>query len=985
MKHLVEKQIDNEATGGFSGTRSTDTPNKEIRLGRTSEDSPGVGAFTAEMIDSERAFAKREGTEKWDSSKFEDRDEAEIKRRIYNLKERRPLPQKEKEELEELYFELGKIKESRGKRRAKPELSTEQRDLLRETIGQVNATREEHASLRSSGDIMSLNDKLANNIDKLKNITSELGGVDGSEMRDAKKLLDSLRVEKRNLEDLATGYKPSGSLTREQFLVQKLVEATQSRGDAHSNEIKKVAPSIFELDIANKTMQEDMDRLSVQDKAGSAILNETPFEEKNMKQELPPLEFTHTDEQPKEKESFSPIELREKEIIERQKEIANKTDIASIEEKVELEKELSSIAKRLEENASEAIISHGKQGSDVAKIILEERVRIIEGGEEPVAKFINADEGTAEPVGMPTNSSEAITKMESKAISIIDKLDKKVEARAEKIGALDKVRAVGKKWNSLPRHYKLLFTAGLVLSGTGAAIVGSAVAGGAVATLAAGSRALAGAGLFASFEELMRRSHERKIGEPITEATAARQAVLAGTLAILMVSMLPAAMHNVLEGTGATEVLASAKITGATEPTGEKHLSPILPDELLNNALSSENKGLSEIAQAMQTGDVEAVRLTEETLGITHEEALRLIDERKIVTQLETPASANLSDQASYIETAKAGDSVWKMSSEQLKAHYGEKFTGLPEDQQTRIIDAIKDRIVKHPELIGLEDADKLAVGQSVDFGGILNDMEFMDAQFSDVEQVATQEDLHDTTTSATIEQPKQGEWLNQFNARLAERMTADEAQAFGNEIGKALAVNDMEKVFEIEGKMGITHDEFLRLVEETKKIEGAPKVNIPEAPIQDVLISEAETVTAEVGKLLQEPNTEPQVSTPKDPQVLAFADKQVHEHVNSMFGTRGFLGFGSETGIDSAHWKHPQVGFSTKTVGEIMTAEPKVLYEDGSKHFGIEDSSATEKMRDYLKALFKETGLQPKQGITVENYIKDAEAIKIGKLMNKA
>lgn len=983
MKHLVEKQIEDEITSSFGGTHPVDTIKEEARLGRTTVNSPGIGAFTAEMIDTERDLAKMEGRGGWNSSKFEDKEEAEIKRKIYELKERRPLPQNEKDELETLYFELGKIKEAKTKKRAKADLSTEQRDLLRETITQISAAKEPVSS-RNSDDLVYLNDRIANDIDKLENVIKEIGDKDSNEMRDAKKELESLRAEKRSMEDSITGYKPTGNLTREQFLVQKLVESTQKHGDNGSNEIKKVAPGIFELDRANKTMQEDMDKLSVHDKEEPGILDKTTFKEKNMKQELPTLEFTQESTTTEEGVDVTSIEARVKEVAERQKEIANETNIASIEEKVELDKEMASLSKKREEIDSEKIISHGRQDSSAAKAILEERARIITEGHEPIAKFINADESIPEPVGTPTNSSEAIAKLESRALSIIDKLDKKVEVRAEKAGVLDKVRAVGKKWNSLPRHYKLLFTAGLVLSGAGAVLVGSAVAGGAVATIAAGSRALAGAGLFASFEELMRRSHERKTGEPITEAAAARQAVLAGTLAILMVSMLPTAMHNVLDGTGATEVLASTKITGVTESTGVKHLAPILPDELLNNGVSLENKGLSEIAQAMQTGDIETVRLTEETLGITHEEALKLIDERKIVAQLETPASANLGDQASYIETAKAGDSIWKMSSEQLKAHYGEKFTGLPQDEQTRIIDAIKDRIVKHPELIGLADADKLAVGQSVDFGGILNDKEFIDAQFSEAEQTTGLENHSNETAEVPVETAKQGEWLNQFNARLAERMTADEAQAFGNEIGKALAVNDMGKVYEIEGKMGITHDEFLRLVEETKKIEGVAQVNIPEAPMQDVLISDAETVIKEVDKLLEEPNTAPQENIPKDAQVLAFADKQVHEHINSMFGTRGFLGFGSETGMDSTHWKHPQVGFANKTVGEIMTAEPKALYEDGSKHFGTEDASATEKMRGYLKTLFKETGLQPKPWATVENYIKEAEAIKIGKMMNK-
>lgn len=939
MKHLVEKQIGDEGTGSFGVTNPVDTPKEEAPLGRTNVDSPGIGAFTAEMFDAERALAKKEGRGGWNSSKFEESKEAEIKRKIYNLKERRPLPQKEKEELEMLYFELGRIKEAKTKKRVKTDLSEDQRKLLSETLAQVSVAKEP-PSLRSKDDLMSLNDKIAENINTLENVVGVLGDKDSDEMRDAKKKLESLRAEKRVLEDSITGYNPTGNLTREKFLVQKLVEATQGRGDASSSEIEKVAPSIFGLNEANKIMQEDMDKLSTQDKGEPVILNNINFEEKNMKQETPPLEFTHENTTTEGVADITSIEARVKEVTERQKEIAEKTDIVSIEEKVELEKELASLAKRREEVESENVISHGRQDSGAASTILAERARIIAEGEESVAKFVDSDEGIPEPAGTPINSSEAIAKLESKALSIIDKLDKKVEERAEKIGVIDKVRGVGKKWNSLPKHYKLLFTAGLVLSGAGAAIVGSAVVGGTIATIAVGSRALAGAGLFASFEELLRRSHERKTGEPITEAVAARQAVLAGTLAILMVSMLPTAMHNVLDATGATEVLASA-----TEAPAEI----VSTNELLNQQTATE----------------------------IPTEQIKIIPDHSI--------DKNLIGQASYIETAKAGDSVWKITGEQLKAHYGEKFTGLPQDQQTRIIDAIKDRIVKQPELIGLADADKLVVGQSVDFGGILNDKEFIDAQFSEAEQTIGTENHSNETVEVPAENAKQSEWLNQFNARLAERMTADEAQAFGNEIGKALAVNDMEKVFEIEGKMGITHDEFLRLVEETQKMEGVAQGNIPEAPMQDVLISDAETVTKDVDKLLEEPNTAPQENIPKDAQVLAFADKQVHEHINSMFGTRGFLGFGSESGMDSTHWKHPQVGFANKTVGEIMTAEPKALYEDGSKHFGTEDASATEKMRDYLKTLFKETGLQPKPGAIVETYIKEAEAIKISKMMNKA
>ena len=77
-----------------------------------------------------------------------------------------------------------------------------------------------------------------------------------------------------------------------------------------------------------------------------------------------------------------------------------------------------------------------------------------------------------------------------------------------------------------------------------------------------------------------------------------------------------------------------------------------------------------------------------------------------------------------FIETAKPGDSVWRLAERHLEEHgYFKGLTGSPEEiaaKKTYLIDWVKDRIAENPEKFGLTDPDKLAVDQKIDFGEIL-------------------------------------------------------------------------------------------------------------------------------------------------------------------------------------------------------------------------------------------------------------------------
>lgn len=130
------------------------------------------------------------------------------------------------------------------------------------------------------------------------------------------------------------------------------------------------------------------------------------------------------------------------------------------------------------------------------------------------------------------------------------------------------------------------------------------------------------------------------------------------------------------------------------------------------------------------------------------------------------------------------------------------------------------------------------------------------------------------------------------------------------------------------------------------------------------------------------ETSTMPSEILPEDPQVLAYANEMTHNHLDEMFGSKGFLGFGAEEGADSINWKDPDIGFANKTVEEVLNAKPSAFPDDGARHFGIEDYSATQKMQEYLRIAKEQTGLVPQKGETVDDFIHRGAAANIAKFM---
>lgn len=85
---------------------------------------------------------------------------------------------------------------------------------------------------------------------------------------------------------------------------------------------------------------------------------------------------------------------------------------------------------------------------------------------------------------------------------------------------------------------------------------------------------------------------------------------------------------------------------------------------------------------------------------------------------MEAPIEAELN----FVETAKPGDSVWRMAERQLSVNLGEEYQNLNEAQKTHLIDLVKDRIAENPAEFGLSDIDKIKPGQKIDFSSVLQE-----------------------------------------------------------------------------------------------------------------------------------------------------------------------------------------------------------------------------------------------------------------------
>lgn len=286
-----------------------------------------------------------------------------------------------------------------------------------------------------------------------------------------------------------------------------------------------------------------------------------------------------------------------------------------------------------------------------------------------------------------------------------------------------------------------------------------------------------------------------------------------------------------------------------------------------------------------------------------------------------------------YVATAEAGDSRWSLAERALaEGPYKDQFNSIASaEQRTYIIDALKDKLT---EGMTPEQANSLNIGDEINFKEHFADTDFMKETFSDAQNLSPEEiaNIHNYENTAVAE----------IATETPERMVSA-SQLLGQPL-----ITDFAPP-------------------QTASTGAIPQEVTPDAD-KDIVMGGSKVPTM------------PQEILPSDPRVLAYADQQVHTHITTLFGSKGFLGIGAVDGMKTANW----LDFANRPVEEVMGAKPNVFPESGEVRTGMENNEALGKMKEYLKAAFEGTNVQPEPGETVEKYLKRAAAMAIGNFMNK-
>lgn len=155
----------------------------------------------------------------------------------------------------------------------------------------------------------------------------------------------------------------------------------------------------------------------------------------------------------------------------------------------------------------------------------------------------------------------------------------------------------------------------------------------------------------------------------------------------------------------------------------------------------------------------------------------------------------------------------------------------------------------------------------------------------------------------------------------------------------------------------------------EEKNKETIVPVIIEEIKNEEVLVEE--TQEEEIPAPAKTINSEETIEAPTQPaQLSPYVEKILNDHLDKLFGNKGFLGFGETKGMDSRHWADPVNGFSIKTIDEVRnpqgTSEPT-----SGKLWGIANEQERTKMNEYILQATNQTGVTPNSEEKIIDYIK--------------
>lgn len=145
-----------------------------------------------------------------------------------------------------------------------------------------------------------------------------------------------------------------------------------------------------------------------------------------------------------------------------------------------------------------------------------------------------------------------------------------------------------------------------------------------------------------------------------------------------------------------------------------------------------------------------------------------------------------------------------------------------------------------------------------------------------------------------------------------------------------------------------------------------------PEKSEEHIVSTPTEETPQEVTSVAPEVTEQHNTPPPAIPSehLSPYVEKILNDHLDKLFGNKGFLGFGTTKGRDSRHWKDSAYGFSTKTIEEIRhphnTSEPipKELW-------GVANEQERTKMHEYILQATNQTGVTPNPEEKVIDYIK--------------
>lgn len=282
------------------------------------------------------------------------------------------------------------------------------------------------------------------------------------------------------------------------------------------------------------------------------------------------------------------------------------------------------------------------------------------------------------------------------------------------------------------------------------------------------------------------------------------------------------------------------------------------------------------------------------------------------------------------------GDSLWKIIGKQLGEKY-QDYANLDGAKKTYVINALKDKMAEDPKKFGLDNIDKLKIGQKIDLSAIFDGKESDAGNFMEKAQVLSE----DQTGSILENNQKLNDWIN---THPGEGLTLEKT----TEILKGESTGP--------GRLGMTDAEIKTRLEAEATEKNLEAANIDKEP--------------EAGGLKNlQTEKEPEIQFEKETSELTeeahrIIEKSADELGNKIAGVNMFDDEGFFTG-GSAHWdKIKDIKYSDIQSEGSLSVAPYVKFRLGEIIVSFKEKLGSEgiprpdeKLKDWLERLIGQYG----------------------------